>query len=278
MRITTLIENRACNNLSSEHGLSLWVEYNGKSYLLDTGSTNLFSENAASMGIDLGKASLAVLSHGHYDHSGGFEAFFAKNLSAKVYLQESAKERCYGVKGEKKRYIGIPEGILEKYEDRFVYIDAKTEVDEGVWLLPHTTANLAERGARMGMYRAFREQFVPDDFAHEQSLVFELGEQLVILNSCCHAGVENVIEEVKQSFCGKDVLAVFGGFHLKGKDGIDSMGVTTEEVERLSEKLKASGVKYIYTGHCTGTPAYRILKENLGDKVQYLGTGTVVEF
>lgn len=98
-----------------------------------------------------------------------------------------------------------------------------------------------------------------------------------MLNSCCHAGVENIIEEVKENFSGRNVLAVFGGFHLKGSNGIDSMRLTVEKVEALGRKLEKSGVQHIYTGHCTGLPAYRILKDILGEKLQYFATGTTVK-
>lgn len=278
MKITALIENREGKDLCGEHGLAVWIEYGDKNYLLDTGSSDLFSENAKKLGIDLEKADAAVLSHGHYDHSGGYKSFFAVNKTAKVYLQESAKEAYYNMGGDKKKYIGIPHGILDTYADRFVYVREKTELDKGVWLLPHTIPNLELRGAQTHMYREAEEGLVPDDFRHEQSLIFELGEELVVLNSCCHAGVENIIEEVKESFDRKCVRAVFGGFHLKGGNGIDSMRLTKEEVEEIGRKLKDSGVREIYTGHCTGIPAFEILKECLGDRIQYFSTGTVVEY
>lgn len=161
MTITALVENQDHNNLCGEHGLAVWITYQGKNYLLDTGATGLFSENARKMGIDLKTAELAVLSHGHYDHSGGYEAFFELNKDAKVYLQETVKERCYSLGEKGKRYIGIPEGILEKYAERFVFVKEKVMLDQGVWLLPHTLSNLAEKGEETHMYREGEMVFFP---------------------------------------------------------------------------------------------------------------------
>ncbi|MBS6196577.1 MAG: MBL fold metallo-hydrolase [Clostridiales bacterium] len=277
MKITALVENQDRGGLCGEHGLAVWINCQGKNYLLDTGASGLFSENAQRLGIDLSTARMAVLSHGHYDHSGGYEAFFACNKTAKVYIQETAKERCYRFGEREARYIGIPEGLLETYPDRFVFVKEKTMIDPGVWLVPHTLPNLEERGKKTHMYREGEYGLLPDDFRHEQSLVLEHNEELVILNSCCHAGVENIIQEVRENFGGRKVLAVFGGFHLKGSEGIHSMNLTEEEVKELGRKLDESGVPYIYTGHCTGLPAYEILKEILGEKLRYFATGTTVE-
>jgi 7,8-dihydropterin-6-yl-methyl-4-(beta-D-ribofuranosyl)aminobenzene 5'-phosphate synthase len=118
---------------------------------------------------------------------------------------------------------------------------------------------------------------VPDDFSHEQSLVFETENGLVILNSCCHAGADTVIREVKDALPGRDVLAVFGGFHLMGLSGPDSMADKPEDIRALADRIAGLGVKALYTGHCTGGPAYEILKQELAEKLHYFSTGTVVE-
>ena len=72
MKLTALIENKATGNLSGEHGLAVHIVYNGKQYLLDTGASNQFQNNAIKLGIDLKSVDNAALSHCHYDHSGGW--------------------------------------------------------------------------------------------------------------------------------------------------------------------------------------------------------------
>jgi len=277
MKITILIENDGPGRYETEHGLAVHIAYNNRNYLLDAGSSDAFIQNARLLGVDLGAVDAAVLSHAHYDHSSGFDGFFQLNKKAKVYLRDEAKELCYGKVGFFKRYVGIPEGLLKTYEHRFVYISSNQRLAEGVWLIGHKTGGLEERGKKGKMYRQTDDGLRPDDFAHEHSLVFKTRKGLVIFNSCSHAGIENIVNEVKDKFPGIEVYAVFGGFHLMGVRGTKSLGYSKMEVRRLAETLNHQNVQNIYTGHCTGVPAYKILNEVLGEKIHHMETGTVIE-
>jgi 7,8-dihydropterin-6-yl-methyl-4-(beta-D-ribofuranosyl)aminobenzene 5'-phosphate synthase len=219
MKVTALIENKASGNLNMEHGLAVHIEYNGKQYLLDTGASDKFVGNAKMLGVDLSQIDTGILSHAHYDHSGGYPGFFSKNSRAKVYLQSAAKELCYCRIFFIKKYIGIPKGILDAYKDRFVFVDGDYQLDKGVWLISHNSNGLEARGKKYHMYQMKQEGLIADGFSHEQSLVFETDKGLVILNSCSHAGVDIVAEEVKKKFPDKELLAVIGGFHLMGTLG-----------------------------------------------------------
>ena len=276
LKITALIENKSPDGLKAEHGLSVFVEFGDKIYLLDTGASDAYASNAEKLGIDLSIVDVAVLSHAHYDHSGGYKAFFALNDTSKVYLQSKAREYCYFKLGPIKRYVGIPYGILNKYTNRFVYVSENTEISDGVWLIGHSTAGLSARGIRSHMYRETSEGLVPDDFAHEQSLVFDTPDGLVILNSCCHGGAENIVAEVRTAFPGREVSALIGGFHLMGVRGVSTLGVDPQDVEALGHRLLELGVKRTYICHCTGEPAGKILTRVMGEKVSYFCTGTVI--
>lgn len=279
MKITALMENQAPENLLCEHGLCVHIAYGGKNFLLDTGSSNAFTENARLLDIDLSKVDMAFLSHAHYDHSGGYEGFFAINDHAPVYLQSAAKDTYYfKIAGPLKKDIGIPDKIPEKYSHRFCYADGDRKLTEGVYLLSHHTPDLDIRGKRAHMYRSAKGHLTVDDFSHEQSIVFEVKDGLVVFNSCCHGGVENIIQEVKTAFPGKNILAVIGGFHLMGVTGVESCAFSDDEIHALGRLLAQANVKKYYTGHCTGRPAFTLLKEELPEKLEYFMTGTVLEF
>src|SRR5699024_11379020 len=111
--------------------------------------------------------------------------------------------------------------------------------------------------------------FAPDRLKHEQTLVFESDSGLVVLNSCCHSGAEKVIREVQDVFPGQKIAALIGGFHLMGVDGAETMAGSREEVEKLAKDLQPMGESGLYTGHCTGTPAFEILHAARGEPRNY---------
>ena len=109
----------------------------------------------------------------------------------------------------------------------------------------------------------------PDDFSHEQSLVFDAEDGLVIFNSCSHGGADNIINEVKAAFPGEKIKAIIGGFHLFTR--------REEEVRELARSIRATGIQQVYTGHCTGDRAYAVLSDELGDMIHQLSCGLVIE-
>ena len=112
-------------------------------------------------------------------------------------------------------------------------------------------------------------RYIPDDFRHEHSLVFEMGDGVVVFNSCSHAGADNIINEVIKAYPGKRINAMIGGFHLFNKGD--------DYVRAFARRVGDTGVEAVYTGHCTGKEAWDIMHEELGDKVHALQTGLVFE-
>lgn len=274
MKVNVLIENTECEGLCAEHGLCLCVEYNDKKYLIDSGASNLFLKNADSMGIDLDKIDMAFLSHAHYDHSGGYPDFFERNTHAKVYLQKASKNRQYfKIAGPIKKYIGIPEGTLDKYENRFEFVDGAAKIDEGIYIVPHSTAGIIERAKHTHMCVVVDGKTQYDDFSHEQTVVFEDEDGLVCFNSCSHSGVDIVIEEVKKAFPDKKIKAYIGGFHMMGIMGINSCSYDKKDVLEVANKLLHTSDAKFYSGHCTGLVAYKWLEEVLEDRLEALRPG-----
>ena len=272
MRAVILIDNLSNNpDLTPEWGLAIYIEHEGKKYLLDTGASENFAKNAETLGIDLSQVDFGVLSHAHYDHSDGMDTFFEKNAKADFWLRHPSKENCYGShEMETIDYIGIKKGILETYKDRIRYAEGKVELAPNVYLLGHTTPDLDYYGQLYRMFLKIGDQYQYDDFRHEQSLVFDTDKGLVVFNSCCHAGADNILLEAMQAFPGKQVHAIIGGFHL--------FESPAHAVREFGQRLQDTGVERVVTGHCTGLDAYDILKDMLGDKAQQMECGLVLEF
>ena len=250
MKITVLIENSAPEGLIAEHGLSFYIEYRGGRYLLDAGESGAFLLNAHLLGVDLGAVKAAFLSHGHYDHGDGFSALFRVNRQAQIYARPAVREDDV-LHGD---HVGLDPGLFRRHAKRFDLADGPREPFPGLHL-------------------------IPDAVVHEQSLVLESGAGLVVLNSCCHAGVDNILADLRARFPGRPLRAVLGGFHLMSTGGTSTLGPTEVEVRALARRLRDElGVEDICTGHCTGTPGYQFLAEELGERLHPLTTGAVFEF
>lgn len=269
MKITVLSDNVGCGELAGEWGLSFHIEFNGKRYLLDTGGSDLFLINAEKLGIDIFSVDCAILSHAHYDHSLGMEAFFRVNSRADFYVSPNARENCYGGFGFLSRYIGLPKGILSEYRDRIKSPSGIAEIDESVFLVPHSTAGLSRTGRKAHLYVRRGWLCFPDDFSHEQTLVLREEGGLVVFNSCSHSGVEVVMDEVRRAFPGENVKAYLGGLHLFRMD--DS------QVREVATKIRKSGISRVITGHCTGERAFAVLKSSLGDAVEQFHCGMTID-
>lgn len=270
MRIYVLADNNDGAGLKGEWGLSFYIEYRGKTVLLDAGMSPLFAGNAEKMGLDLNKADFAVLSHAHDDHANGFDRFFELNDHAPLYVAGGCDENCYDRDGLFFKYAGIPRGIMKRRSDRIVKAGRDMFIADGIRLLGHTTPGLEKLGLMEKMYlkQGFL-RYIPDDFRHEHSLVFEMDGGVVIFSSCSHAGADNIINEVRQVYPDRKILAMIGGFHLFNKDD--------DYVRSFAHRLEGTGVESIYTGHCTGQKALDILRAELGDKVRSLHTGLVID-
>ena len=268
MRAKVIVDNISAHEIPGEWGLCIYVEYKETKLLLDVGSSDLFAYNAEKLGVSLKEVEYAVLSHAHYDHAGGMQKFFQMNDTAQFYLREPAK--CYFKKFIFHKYIGIPKKVTEKYADRIVYVSGDYKLCEGVYLIPHHTKELGELGKREMMYQRTKSGWKPDNYSHEQSLVFDTRDGLIIFNSCSHGGVPQILKEVSEAFLDKKVYGLIGGFHLYNKP--------EGEIRELGKQIRETGIQYVCTGHCTKNRAYRILKEELGDILSQLQVGLEMEF
>ena len=272
-RVVVLSENTLTKDgeekgLKAEHGLSLYIENDMNTLLVDAGQSDAFAENAKKLDIDLSNVKYAILSHGHYDHADGFETFFDVNNKAKLYMRREVSENCYSEKAEGIKYIGPKKGMLDKYRERIVKVDSPHYTIDScnTVLLPHTTEGLAKLGAKARLFKESDGNMVPDDFDHEQTLLLNTVKGYVIFNSCSHAGAANILREVRDYLTGDaTIYAYIGGFHL--------MHSTDEEVREFAESIRHANVQRLITGHCTGERAYEILKDELGDCVERMHVG-----
>lgn len=261
MKIITLVENTTQNpNCIAEHGLSIYIETEKHKLLLDAGSSDALLHNAKALGIDLTQVDTLILSHGHYDHSGGILPFAQINPTAKIYMQRTAADDYYH--GE--RYIGIDKRIAELPQIQL--LDGDVEIDEELSLFTHVTGRRFWPKSNIGLTK--RE--FQDEFNHEQCLVITQGEERILLSGCAHNGILNLLDKYRELYHSLP-NTVISGFHMMKKTG----DYTDEEIAIITQtakELSQTDIKF-YTGHCTGQIAYVIMKPTLKAKLQLLSTG-----
>lgn len=275
MRITVLVENTGPSEFKIEHGLSLYIEFNDKKYLLDAGPSDSFFKNAHALSIDLGRVDKAVLSHGHYDHGDGFMVFLNQYKDKVVYGAKNIFDDYYSGSGGSVHYIGLS-SKLKQMKNRFNTISMDTKIDEKIYLILDDVSNTKEIGVQKKLYKKVDDVLQPDNFDHELSLVFDTPKGLVICNSCSHAGLESIVDNIKKRL-NKPVYAYVGGLHMKStKNHIETSSFTEEQIQNLCIFIKKN-IQYVLTGHCTGNVSYDLLKKYLKDRIDFLTTGKTIE-
>ena len=257
MKIVALIENTtAREDLQTEHGLSLYIEAGKRRVLFDMGQSGLFAENAEKLGVDLSKVDTALISHGHYDHGGGLEAFLRRNDSAPVYLSKFAFDGHFNAAGKD---IGLkPE---RKGNARLKLVEGVTALGDGLTLYDAATIRIRNPVADSGMTYVADGAAAPEDFRHEQYLLIEEAGKRILISGCSHKGILDIAETFRP-----DVLV--GGFHFFKLP-------TDKALTGYGKILDSFKIRY-YTCHCTGIEQYDHLKQHM-KQLSYLACGQVLE-
>ncbi len=278
MKITTLIENRESTNelnLTSEWGLSLYVEVNNHSILFDMGRSGAFADNAKHLSIKIDSVDVAVLSHHHFDHGGGLKRFFELNSNAKVYLADAPDGECYSkILGFLKKYIGLDRTMMDDHRERFEFVGKPTEIIPDVFIFPQIIDTHPKPLGNKQLYLKTKGGLSPDAFSHEIVMAIKENGKLVIFTGCSHNGILNMIDTVAKEFEGVPIKAVIGGFHLVASPPFNLMAGTRKEVENIAKSMLNYPVDVTYTGHCTGKKAFNILESVMGDRIKDMPTGS----
>lgn len=257
MKITALTENVPLNeNISAEHGLSLYIETQNHKILFDMGQTELFAENAAKLGVDLTQVDIAVLSHGHYDHGGGLKHFLEINKTSPVYLSRYAFGEHYN--GTEK-YIGLDKTIMNN--ERLVFVGEELKINDKLSLHSCNKNKKQYDLGSFGLNMRVGEEFLPDDFKHEQYLLIEENGKSILISGCSHKGVMDIA-----GWFEPDVLV--GGFHYS-KLALD------DKLTEYSKRLALHKTTY-YTCHCTGVEQFEFMQKIM-PQLSYLHCGESIE-
>ena len=271
MKITALVENTTNNPaLGTQHGLSFYIEANGRKILFDMGECGLFLRNAEKLGIDISAVDLAIISHGHSDHGGGLGAFLSHNENAPVYLNRRAFGHYYTKRMQMPVYIGLDQEL--ERSRRMIFVDDFTELGNGLTLFSGVTGREYASPSNARLFMRKGQRMEPDDSLHEQDLLIQEDGKAVLIGGCAHCGIVNFLEHAK-AVLGRSPDIVVSGFHLY-ESGL-SMKEESKFVGSVAKRLRQEPTHY-YTCHCTGQRPFEVMKEDLGQQLQYIAAGDTV--
>jgi len=271
LEVVVLRDNVAAREeLLAGHGLALLVRSSAGTVALDTGDNDEAWDNADAMGIDLAEITCIVLSHGHYDHTGGLQGILQRLGGAMVTAHPGIFEPRFADRdGGQRVDIGLPAG-REEFEalGAFFQLSADpTTVAPGLIttgevprvsdLVPHSPHLLVERDG----------QIQCDDFVDDMSLIVRLSSGDVLLTGCAHAGLINIVERATE-LAGRCPTAVAGGTHLARESEDDIAQVATE--------LDARGVRQIVPMHCSGERGAELLEKHFAGETLRAGVGNTI--
>ncbi len=263
MNIITLVENTAgAPDCLYEHGLSVYIETAHHRILVDTGQSDALLHNADVLGIDLTQVDTVILSHGHYDHSGGILPFSRINPNARIYMQRGAAGSFW----HNDHYIGIDTEIL--HLPQVCLLDGDFRLDDELFLFTNITGRRFFPRGNEGIVRIENGERILDDFSHEQCLVIAEDGGYTLLSGCAHNGILNILDKFRALF-GCDPKRVISGFHLMKKT--DYTEEEIKEFQNLAEELCTYDTQF-YSGHCTGG-AFPYLREMMGNRLTALSSG-----
>lgn len=271
LRITTLSENTAgMGEFLAEWGLSILIETDSLKILLDTGTSISAVHNAEALGIDLSKIDKIVLSHGHYDHTGGLRNMLGKMRKEVEIIAHPDiwQAKYHRRKGDPERYIGIPFRYeeLESLGAHFRLTKEPVVLGESILTTGEVPMVTEYETVDAGLFFKDNSIFKPDPVMDDQAIIIKTDSGLVIVLGCAHRGMINTIYHAQKISRTTEVQAVIGGSHL--------IGASEERLWQTITALKELGVQKLGLCHCTDLPIISVMAQEFGENFIFNKAGT----
>jgi len=274
--VTTLVENTSgIPSLYGEWGQSLFIEADGLRILFDTGPTRHVIDNAKKLSIALETADKIVLSHGHYDHTGGLKDVLALIQSSGnkpdgievIGHTDIFQEKYFYTKGFPARKISIPftRAELEALGARFNLSDKPVTLSENIITTGEVRVSVDYEQIDPALHVKDEEDYVPDPLTDDLSLIIRTEKGLIILLGCAHRGMIITILHAQEITGVKQIYAVIGGTHLVSAD--------KTRMEQTVKALKSFNISKLGVSHCTGLKSGAVLANEFGSAFFFNSAG-----
>jgi len=269
LSLTVLVENTVYKQgILAEHGLSLLIECDGVRTLFDTGQGMSLVHNMKALNIDPSSIENLILSHSHYDHTGGVPSFLKRaHHKLKVFIHSAAFDPCFSKRGDRIRSIGLSNkcmGMLKSVKTNLNLIEKPVSISEKV----HLTGTIPRS------HSCCSDQFYYNSAATEINHINDdlaayvtTSKGIIVITGCSHAGAISIIEHVK-SLTQSTIYAVVGGFHL--------IHATDEDRSAVAEYLDQEGVELVVPLHCSGFEGQKLFSDKLEKSCKIFGAGETI--
>lgn len=258
-RIVTLIENSQGEHLAlkTEHGISFYIETNQQKILFDTGQSGAFIENAEKLGINLKDLNVVALSHGHYDHSGGFKSLTEYTNSFNLILGKGFFNKKFATDGLSYEFLGndFDENYMKRKKIHYEFLEEPIrQIATGVYALTDFSRVHPDEVINPRFVLETEKGFVPDPFTDEICLAVDTEKGFVVLVGCSHPGIKNMLDTARK-LLPKPIYSVIGGTHL--------VEASPNCLADSLQYFKNAGFGAVGVSHCTGAKATAELEKTI---------------